>query len=147
MARGVNKVLIIGNLGRDPEVRHTANGGQITTISVAVSESWTDRQTNERQERTEWIRVVAFNRLAEIIGEYLGKGSKVYIEGKLQTRSWEQDGQTRYMTEVVARDMQMLDSRGPGGGQRSGGQGQGGGYNAPPPPAPNDNEPEDDIPF
>ena len=113
---GINKVILIGNLGRDPEMRYTQDQNAVATFSVATSEQWTDRNTNERRERTEWHRVVCFRRLAEICGEYLHKGSKVYIEGQLQTRSWEQDGQTRYMTEVVARNMQMLDSRGGGGG-------------------------------
>lgn len=111
MARGINKVILIGNLGRDPEVRYTQAGKAVANFTVATSESWRDRQTNEMQERTEWHRVVCFDRLGEIAGEYLRKGSKAYIEGRLQTRSWEQDGQTRYTTEIVAREMQMLDSR------------------------------------
>lgn len=166
MARGVNKVILIGNLGRDPEVRYTQSQQPIANLRLATSDSWTDRATNERRERTEWHTVVCFARLAEICSEYLRKGSKVYIEGRLQTRSWEgQDGQTRYATEVVARDMQMLDGRGDGGG---------GGYDRPAPgpddgyrgpdgpapsnagatgrqaaPAPKDNADdfEDDIPF
>ena len=117
MARGINKVIIIGNLGRDPEVRYTQSGKAVANFTVATSDSWRDRQTNELQERTEWHRVVCFDRLGEIAGEYLRKGSKVYIEGRLQTRSWEQDGQTRYSTEIVSREMQMLDSRGAGGGE------------------------------
>ena len=122
MAGGsINKVIIIGNLGRDPEMRYTQDQNAVATFSVATSDRWTDRATNERREKTEWHRVVCFRRLAEICGEYLHKGSKVYIEGQLQTRSWEQDGQTRYTTEVVARDMQMLDSRGGGGGGGYGG--------------------------
>ena len=113
----VNKAILIGNLGRDPEMRYTQDGQAVANFSVATSERWTDRNTNERREQTEWHRVVCFRRLAEICGEYLHKGSKVYIEGRLQTRQWEgQDGQTRYTTEVVAREMQMLDSRGGGGG-------------------------------
>ena len=132
MARGVNKVILIGNLGRDPEMRYTQNQQPIANFSLATSDSWTDRATNERRERTEWHRVVCFRRLAEICGEYLHKGSKVYIEGSLQTRSWEgQDGQTRYTTEVVAREMQMLDGRGEGGGGNYGGA-EG------PPPGPDD---------
>ena len=115
MARGINKVILIGNLGRDPEVRYTQSGKAVANFTVATSESWRDRQTNEMQERTEWHRVVCFDRQGEVAGEYLRKGSKVYIEGRLQTRSWEQDGQTRYTTEIVARDMQMLDSRGAAG--------------------------------
>ena len=116
MARGINKVILIGNLGRDPEVRYTQAGKAVANFTIATSESWRDRQSNEMQERTEWHRVVCFDRLGEIAGEYLKKGSKVYIEGRLQTRSWEgQDGQTRYTTEVVTRDLQMLDSRAGGG--------------------------------
>ena len=125
---GVNKVIIVGNLGNDPEVRYSNNGAAIANISVATSDSWKDKNTGERQERTEWHRIVMFNRLGEIAGEYLKKGSKVYIEGKLQTRKWQdQQGQDRYSTEIVADQMQMLDSRGSGGGM-GGGQGGGGGY-------------------
>lgn len=117
MARGINKVILIGNLGRDPETRYTQSGSAVTNLRIATSESWRDRNTNEQQERTEWHTVVCFARLGEIAGEYLRKGSKVYVEGRLQTSSWEaQDGQTRYRTEVIARDLQMLDSRGAGGG-------------------------------
>lgn len=113
----VNKAIVIGNLGRDPEMRYTQDGSAVANFTVATSERWTDRGTNEKREQTEWHRVVCFRRLAEICGEYLRKGSKVYIEGRLQTRSWEgQDGQTRYTTEIIAREMQMLDSRGGGGG-------------------------------
>ena len=113
MARGINKVIIIGNLGQDPETRYMPSGGAVTNISVATSESWKDKQTGEPQERTEWHRIVFFNRLAEIAGEYLRKGSKVYIEGSLRTRKWQdQGGQDRYTTEIVANEMQMLDSRG-----------------------------------
>ena len=112
----INKAILVGNLGRDPEMRYTQDGSAVANFTVATSERWTDRNTNERREQTEWHRVVCFRRLAEICGEYLHKGSKVYIEGRLQTRSWEQDGQTRYTTEVVAREMKMLDSRGGGGG-------------------------------
>ena len=101
-----------GNLGQDPEVKYTAGGAAVTTLSLATSESWKDKDTGSDQEKTEWHRVVLWRRLAEIAGEYLKKGSKVYIEGQLQTRKWEQDGQTRYTTEVVGRDMQFLDSRG-----------------------------------
>ncbi len=163
---GVNKVIIIGNLGRDPEMRYTQDQNAVANFSVATSEQWTDRSTNERRERTEWHRVVCFRRLAEICGEYLHKGSKVFIEGQLQTRSWEgQDGQKRYTTEIVARDMQMLDSRGSGGGggfggpdDRGGPPDRGGYGNQPstagasptpqpssPPEQPDDFE--DDIPF
>ena len=109
---GINKVILVGNLGQDPEVKYTAGGAAVTTLSLATSESWKDKDTGSDQEKTEWHRVVLWRRLAEIAGEYLKKGSKVYIEGQLQTRKWEQDGQTRYTTEVVGRDMQFLDSRG-----------------------------------
>ena len=113
MARsGINKVILVGNLGQDPEVKYTAGGAAVTTLSLATSESWKDKDTGSDQEKTEWHRVVLWRRLAEIAGEYLKKGSKVYIEGQLQTRKWEQDGQTRYTTEVIGRDMQFLDSRG-----------------------------------
>ncbi len=113
--RGVNKVILVGNLGQDPEVRYMPNGNAVTNISVATSESWKDKSTGADQERTEWHRVVMFRRLAEIAAEYLRKGSKVYIEGKLQTRKWQdQNGQDRYTTEIVADQMQMLDSRGGG---------------------------------
>ena len=113
MARsGINKVILVGNLGQDPEVKYTAGGDAVTTLSLATSDSWKDKDTGENQERTEWHRVVLWRRLAEIAGEYLKKGSKIYIEGQLQTRKWEQEGQTRYTTEIIARDMQFLDSRG-----------------------------------
>lgn len=130
--RGVNKVIIVGNLGNDPDTKYTASGAAITNISIATSETWKDKQTGQAQERTEWHRVVFFNRLAEIAGEYLRKGSKVYIEGALRTRKWQdQGGQDRYTTEIVANEMQMLDSRGSDDGS-GGGYQQGGGYqNAP----------------
>jgi single-strand DNA-binding protein len=113
MARGINKVILVGNLGADPETRYTASGSAITRITVATSESWRDKQTGENQERTEWHRVVFFNRLAEIAGEYLRKGRQVYIEGSLRTNKWQdQSGQDRYTTEVIASEMQMLGGRG-----------------------------------
>ena len=113
MARGVNKVILVGNLGADPETRYTASGAAITNIRIATSESWKDKQTGEQQERTEWHRVVFFNRLAEIAGEYLRKGSQVYVEGALRTRKWtDKEGHDNYTTEVVADEMQMLGSRG-----------------------------------
>jgi single-strand DNA-binding protein len=113
MARGINKVILVGNLGADPETRYTASGAAITRITVATSESWRDKQTGENQERTEWHRVVFFNRLAEIAGEYLRKGRQVYIEGSLRTNKWQdQSGQDRYTTEVIASEMQMLGGRG-----------------------------------
>lgn len=132
-SRGVNKVIIVGNLGQDPETRYMPSGGAVTNISVATSEQWKDKQTGQPQERTEWHRVAFFNRLAEIAGEYLRKGSKVYIEGSLRTRKWQgQDGQDRYTTEIIASEMQMLDSRGAGGGDNNYGQSNqnfGGGQN------------------
>ena len=113
MARGINKVILIGNLGADPEVKYMPSGDPVTTVRLATSESWKDKSTGENVEKTEWHRVVFFKRLAEIAGEYLKKGSKVYVEGRLQTRKWQgQDGQDRYTTEIVANEMQMLDSRG-----------------------------------
>ena len=111
MARGINKVILIGNLGRDPETRYSQGGSAVTNFSVATTENWRDKQSGEQQERTEWHNIVCFARLAEIAGEYLHKGSKVYIEGSLRTSSWEQDGQKKYRTEVMARDLQMLDGR------------------------------------
>lgn len=111
-SRGVNKVILVGNCGQDPECKYMPNGNAVTNITVATSESWKDKQTGQQQERVEWHKLVFFNRLAEIAGEYLRKGSKVYIEGSLRTRKWQgQDGQDRYTTEVVASEMQMLDSR------------------------------------
>jgi len=116
MARGVNKVILVGNLGKDPEVRYMPNGNAVANITLATSESWKDKQTGEQQEKTEWHRVVMFRRLGEIAGEYLKKGSQVYIEGKLQTRKWQDNaGNDRYTTEIVADEMQMLGGRGGGG--------------------------------
>lgn len=110
MARGINKVILIGNLGADPEVRYMPQGGAVANITIATSESWTDKQTNEKKEQTEWHRVVIYQRLAEIAGEYLRKGSKVYIEGRLRTRKWQdQQGVERYTTEIIAGELQMLD--------------------------------------
>jgi single-strand DNA-binding protein len=134
MARGINKVILIGNLGRDPETRYAQGGSPVTRFSVATSENWRDRASGESQERTEWHNVVCFGRTAEVAGEYLRKGSKVYIEGSLRTSSWEQEGQKRFKTEVVVRDLQMLDSRmgGPGmSGGSSGGMSGGMGADAP----------------
>ena len=166
MARGINKVILVGNLGRDPEVRYSASGGAIANITIATSEQWTDKQSGQKQERTEWHRVVLFNRLGEIAGEYLKKGSQVYIEGKLQTRKWQDNnGQDRYTTEIVANEMQMLGGRGGGsadfnqgggsfgGGQSQqsygggGGQQQGGGAAAAPAGGSNFDDFDDDIPF
>lgn len=112
MARGVNKVILIGHLGRDPEVRYSASGQAIANITLATSESWKDKNTGEKQERTEWHRIVFFGRLAEIAGEYLKKGMQIYVGGRLQTRKWQdKEGNDRYTTEIVAGDMQMLGSR------------------------------------
>ena len=157
----VNKVIIIGNLGRDPETRYMPEGGAITNISVATTDVWKDKQ-GEKQEKTEWHRVAFFGKLAEIAGEYLKKGSQVYVEGRLQTRKWQdKDGQDKYMTEIVANQMQMLGSRqGMGGGDRAGGgggggeraeAGEGGGQRAAAKPAAKGagkfDDFEDDIPF
>jgi len=162
-SRGVNKVILVGNLGNDPEHRTLPSGGAVTNISVATSETWKDKNTGQQQERTEWHRVVFFNRLAEIAAEYLRKGSKVYVEGSLRTRKWQdQSGQDRYSTEIVANEMQMLDSRGGSGGgqgnygdQGGYGGGQGGYDQSPPQQAPSDfnqggasiDALDDDIPF
>ena len=128
MARGVNKVILIGNLGADPETKSMPSGMQVANIRLATSESFKDKQTNEWQERTEWHNVAMFGRLAEVAGEYLRKGSKVYIEGKLRTRKWQdKQGNDRYSTEVIANEMQMLDGRGGGaggGGAAMGGEGR-----------------------
>jgi len=153
MARGVNKAILIGNLGNDPEVRYTPNGNALATVSLATSETWRDKQSGELQDRTEWHRIVFFNRLAEIVGEYLHKGSKIYIEGSLRTRKWQdKNGIDRYTTEIIANEMHMLDSKGGNGG--------GGGKSSAPhhddthsasttPAAPIDDAaiPDDDIPF
>ncbi len=151
MARGVNKVILVGNLGSDPETKYMPSGSALTNLSVATTDSWKDKQTGERVEKTEWHRVVMFDRLAEIAGEYLKKGSQVYIEGQLQTRKWQdRDGNDRYTTEIRARDMQMLGGRGGSGGDfASGGGFQGGGQKAAQPSAAPQPEPEfdDDIPF
>lgn len=154
MAGSINKVILIGNLGRDPEIRFSQNGEKIANLSVATSETWRDRQSGERREKTEWHRVVIFNdRLADVAEKFLRKGSKVYVEGQLQTRKWTgQDGQERYSTEVVLQryrgELTMLDGRGEGGGMGAGGDdhgngnenstasGPGGGY-----------EMDDEIPF
>jgi single-strand DNA-binding protein len=159
MARGINKVILVGNLGADPETRYTPSGTAITSIRIATSESWKDKTTGEQQERTEWHRVKFFGRLAEIAGEYLKKGSQVYVEGKLRTDEYEKDGIKRYSTDVIADEMQMLGSR----GGASGGEGGGGDYQkrergparGPQPgpstaknvPAPADTFEDDDIPF
>ena len=137
-SRGINKAILIGNLGADPETRYTAGGTAVTNVNLATSDSWRDKSSGEMQERTEWHRVVFFARLAEVAGEYLRKGSKVYVEGRIQTRKWQnKEGQDVYTTEIVANEMQMLDSKGGGGGgsapfggggQQQRPQQQGGGY-------------------
>ena len=144
-SRGINKVILVGNLGADPEVRHMPSGGAVANISLATTDSWKDRGTGERQERTEWHRVVFFNRLAEIAGEYLRKGSAVYVEGRLQTRKWQdQSGQDRYSTEIVANELQML-----GGGSQGGASTSRPARQAPSAPhqAPAVDDFDDDLPF
>lgn len=152
MARGINKVILIGNLGADPEVRYTPANTAVCNISVATTDQWRDKQTGEQQEKTEWHRVVMFNRLGEIAGEYLKKGSKVYIEGRLQTRKWQgQDGQDRYTTEIVANEMQMLDGRSGAGAAPMDDAGYGSRQEQPrqsrQPSPPADDDLADDIPF
>ncbi len=148
MAKGtVNKVILIGRLGSDPEVRYTPSGSAVANVSVATNRVWKDRDGNQNEE-TQWHKIVAWARLAEILKEYSRKGSRVYIEGRLQTRDWDdQNGQKRYVTEVVAENIQLLDSRGEGGGMGGGG-GQSYSDNAPPMQPPEDqNIPQDDVPF
>ncbi|WP_274521503.1 single-stranded DNA-binding protein [Ectothiorhodospira lacustris] len=161
MAKGINKVILIGNLGNDPDVKYMPSGAAVANVSLATAERWKDKQTNDWTERTEWHRLVFFGRLAEIAGEYLRKGSQVYVEGRLQTREWEKDGIKRYTTEIVVNEMQMLGGRSGGGsgdfeGGRTGGHDAGdGGRPTPrqaPAPAASSSRPmqddfEDDIPF
>ena len=150
-SRGINKVILVGNVGQDPETRYMPNGNAVTNLSLATSETWKDKNTGEQQERTEWHRVTFYQRLAEIVAEYVKKGSKLYVEGRLQTRSWEQDGVKKYATDIIANEMQMLDSRGSSGDSYSPSQSQ----SAPPPKnetpaqqAPADVDSfDDDIPF
>lgn len=146
MARGINKVILVGNLGADPETRYTPSGSAVTNIRLATSESWKDKQTGEQQERTEWHRVVFFNRLAEIAAEYLRKGSQVYVEGSIRTRKWQdQSGQDRYTTEIVGNEMQMLGGRAGAGAPAGGGD-----YGSRPKsqqPAAAEPALDDDIPF
>lgn len=153
-SRGVNKVILVGNIGQEPETRYMPSGGAVTNISIATSETWKDKETGQPQERTEWHRVVFFNRLAEIAGEYLKKGSKVYVEGALRTRKWQDNnGQDKYTTEIVASEMQMLDSRGDNAGGQSGGyqqqsqQANKAPVQSAPAPAAVVEEFDDDIPF
>ena len=148
MARGINKVIIVGNLGGDPETRYMPSGSAVTNLTVATNESWKDKQTGEQKDRTEWHKVAMFNRLAEIAAEYLRKGSQVYIEGKLRTRKWQdKNGQDRWTTEIIADEMQMLGGRGgSGGGSAPMSSGQDSGLPSTPPQAGPDDF-DDDIPF
>ena len=150
MARGVNKAIIVGTLGQDPEVRYTAGGSAVANLRVATNESWKDKQTGEQQERTEWHSIVMWGRLAEIAQQYLKKGSQAYFEGRIQTRKWQdQSGNDRYTTEIVANEMQMLGGRGGGGGapmDSGGGGGQAQSRPSQPETAPMDDG-FDDIPF
>ncbi|MCB1761390.1 MAG: single-stranded DNA-binding protein [Gammaproteobacteria bacterium] len=148
-SRGINKVILIGNAGRDPEIRYMPNGNAVANLTLATSESWKDKSTGEQREQTEWHRVVFFRRLGEIVGEYVKKGSKIYVEGRLQTRKWQgQDGQDRYTTEIIADQMQLLDSRG-GGSSGSGDYGSGRSSDSGQAPSGPSSEPDfdDDIPF
>ena len=149
MARGINKVILIGNLGRDPEVRYTPSGLAVANLTLATSDSWKDKQTGENVERTEWHRIVMYQRLAEISGEYLRKGSKVYIEGRLQTRKWQDKntGQDRYTTEIVANEMQMLDSKGSSSGGDTSYEKPAASAAAAPEAAPALDNFDDDVPF
>jgi single-strand DNA-binding protein len=145
MSRGINKVIIVGNLGNDPETRYMPSGSAVTNLSVATNESWKDKQTGEQKDRTEWHKVAMFGRLAEIAAEYLRKGSQVYIEGKLRTRKWQdKDGQDRYTTEIVADEMQMLGGRSGGGGGAPAMNDSG---ERSPPPRSSGDDFDDDIPF
>lgn len=142
---GINKVILVGRLGRDPEVRYTPDGRAIANFSIATSDEWKDKNTGEKKERTEWHRIVVFGKMGEICGQYLNKGRQVYIEGRLQTRSWEKDGVTRYTTEIVANDVQFLGDRNQQASDRPMGGGGGGGSDYPGPPYPDTTD--DDIPF
>jgi single-strand DNA-binding protein len=167
MARGINKVILVGNLGADPDTRYMPSGKAVTNIRIATSESWKDKQTGDQQERTEWHSIVLYDKLGEIAAEYLRKGSQVYIEGSLRTRKWQdKEGKDRYTTEIIGRDMQMLGGRGGAGGGGGGGGGAGGGGGggfggdeqprrarpaqedrSSPPPADDGGGFDDDIPF
>lgn len=148
MARGINKVILIGNLGGDPEVRYTPGGSAVTTVSIATSDGWKDKDSGEMKERTEWHRVVFFNRLAEIAGEYLKKGSKVFVEGRLQTRKWQdKDGNDKYTTEIVAGEMQMLDSKGGSANYDDSPRASSGSSSKPAMAAMDEGFVDDDIPF
>ena len=152
MARGINKVILVGNLGKDPETRYMPNGKAVTNFTVATSESWKDKQTGEQREQTEWHNIVMYDRLAEIAAEYLRKGSQVYLEGKLRTRKWQdKEGRDRYTTEIQANEMQMLGARGGGGGMgtesRAEPRGSAGGERPAPATSRSDEAFDDDIPF
>lgn len=155
MARGVNKVILVGNLGKDPEVRYMPSGGAVANVTIATTDQWKDKQTGEQREKTEWHNVVFYQRLAEIVGEYLKKGSQVYVEGRLQTRKWQdKNGNDRYTTEIIANEMQMLGGRGGGSASFGGGQAasSAGGASAAPAAAGSsggraDEGFDDDIPF
>jgi len=142
MARGINKVILVGTCGKDPETRYMPSGGAVTSISIATNESWKDKKTGEKQERTEWHNVTFFNRLGEIAGEYLKKGSQVYIEGQLRTEKYEKNGVDHYSTKVIAREMQMLGGRSGDSGSQSNQQ-----QSQPQQQAPIDDSFDDDIPF
>ncbi|HET7676127.1 MAG TPA: single-stranded DNA-binding protein [Gammaproteobacteria bacterium] len=148
MARGINKVILVGNLGADPDTRYTAGGSAITRIRIATTRSWKDKQTGEQQEKTEWHRITFFGRLAEIAAEYLRKGSQVYVEGRLETSSYEKEGQTHYSTDIIANEMQMLGSRtGAGGSDFGGGEDRPRPQAAPSRPGAVSEDFDDDIPF
>ena len=150
MARGINKVILVGNLGRDPEMRYTPSGSAVANVTIATSESWKDKQTGDQQERTEWHRVTFFGRLADIAGEYLKKGSQVYVEGKIRTDKYQdkETGQDRYSTSVIANEMQMLGGRSGGGGMSSPGDDMGFDQSRPSSkPQPVADDFDDDIPF
>ena len=148
MARGVNKVILIGNLGKDPETRYLPSGGAVANVTVATSESWKDKQTGEAKERTEWHNVVFYQKLAEIVGQYLKKGSQVYIEGSIRTRKWQdKEGHDRYTTEIIANEMQMLGGKPGGGGSASYERGGAGRSETPAAAVAEKSIEEDDIPF
>ena len=147
MARGINKVILVGNIGQDPEVKYLPSGGAVANVSLATSESWKDKQSGEVKERTEWHNVTFYQRLAEIVGEYLKKGSQIYVEGSLRTRKWQdKNGQDRYTTEIIASDMQMLGGR---GGSSDGGANKDAGRSREPAKGPSNYDEgfDDDIPF
>lgn len=155
MARGVNKVILVGNLGKDPEVRYMPSGGAVANVTIATTDSWKDKQSGEQQERTEWHNIVFYNRLAEIVGEYLKKGAQIYVEGSLRTRKWQDKntGTDRYTTEIIANEMQMLGSKRDGSGsaaykeEAAEGIAAAGGAAGKSKPAASTSEFDDDIPF